>query len=80
MIVSGPNMVSNVFNEGRREENTLANSEYLPNDMIQLHQRRISANTLMTSVNDRWDKVTCAPFTYHNLSVLGVFSLQLTCF
>lgn len=38
MIVSGPNIFSNVVAEARREENALANSEYLHNDMIQLNQ------------------------------------------
>lgn len=38
MIVSGPNMFSNVLAEARREESALANSEDLHNDTIQLHQ------------------------------------------
>lgn len=77
MIILGPNMISNVLAEGRTDENTFANSEYLPDDTIQLHQRRISINTLMASVNDLWDKVTCTPpsFANHNLPILCVSSL-----
>lgn len=60
--------------KGRREENTLTNSEYLPNDMIQLHQQRISANMLMTSVIDLWDKVTC---TSHYSPSLAAIYLSL---
>lgn len=57
--------------KGRREENTLTNSEYLPNDMIQLHQQRISANMLMTSVIDLWDKVTCT--SRHSPSLSAIY-------